>query len=59
MLSAQRQANHGSPDVLKEADVDSYRRDMESWNRRKGTLDNYYRCLEDFLAWLPEGENFF
>ena len=56
MLSAQKQANHGSPYVLKEADIDSYLQDMESRDRRKGTLDNYHRCLEDFLAWLPKGE---
>ena len=56
MLSAQKQANHGSPYVLKEADIDSYLQDMESRDRRKGTLDNYHRCLEDFLAWLPEGK---
>lgn len=59
MLSAQKQANHGSPYVLKEADIDSYLQDMESRNRRKGTLDNYHRCLEDFLAWLPEGKEIF
>lgn len=56
MLSAQRQADHGSPYVLKKADVDSYRRDMESWDRRKGTLDNYHRCLED-LDILESGED--
>lgn len=59
MLSAQKQANHGSPYVLKEADIDSYLQDMESRDRRKGTLDNYHRCLEDFLAWLPEGKEIF
>ncbi len=59
MLSAQRQANHGTPYVLKEADIDSYLQDMESRDRRKGTLDNYHRCLEDFLAWLPEGKEIF
>lgn len=36
MLSAQKQANHGSPYVLKEADIDSYLQDMESRDRRKG-----------------------
>lgn len=59
MLSAQRQANHGTPYVLKEADIGSYLQDMESRDRRKGTLDNYHRCLEDFLAWLPEGKEIF
>ena len=59
MLSAQKQAEKGAHHVLRESDIDSYLRDMASRNRRKGTLENYHRCLEDFLDWLPEGKELF
>ena len=56
MPNIREKSSIGTFYFLSQGDIDAYLGDVESKNRKTGTLENYRRSLQAFFSWLPEGK---